>query len=237
MTHTRINFVLATLIALTALVNYALQPDYSRPNYDFLPDMQYSPAYGAYSRNPNFADGRTLQKPVAGTLARGDMPLHYQATPEDALRAGQELVNPIDDDDQGTLDRGAHVYRVFCVVCHGPTGAGDGPAATRGVPALPLSAGNSVGMEDGHLFHILTYGRGAMGSYAGQLTPHDRWCVIRHVRTLQANAANLAAENGAAAEGKPQKESKDSGSEEATAKTDREKSDDNAAQRHEEISK
>jgi len=79
----RINFVLAALIALTALVNYFLQPDYSRPNWDFLPDMQYSPAYGAYSRNPSFADGRTLQEPVAGTLARGETPFHYQATPEE----------------------------------------------------------------------------------------------------------------------------------------------------------
>ena len=228
MTHTRISFVLATLIVLTALVNYVLQPDYSRPNWDFLPDMQYSPAYGAYSRNPNFANGRTLQDPVAGTLARGEKPLHYQATPEDALRAGQELVNPIRVDDKASLDRGANIYRVFCVACHGATGAGDGPAATRGVPALPLSAGNSVEMKDGHLFHILTYGRGAMASYAGQLTPHDRWCVIRYVRALQASAA--------AANGKPETDSKDGDSEEASAEPNRAKSDDNAAQDHEEIS-
>jgi len=224
----RINFVLAVLIALTALVNYFLQPDYSRPNVDFLPDMKYSPAYGAYSRNPSFADGRILQEPVAGTLARGETPLYYEATPEDALRAGQELVNPINADDRAGLDRGAHVYRVFCVVCHGTTGAGDGPAATRGVPALPLSAGNSVEMKDGHLFHILTYGRGAMGSYAGQLTPHDRWRVIRYVRTLQAGAG--------AANGKPETDSNDGDSDEASAEADREKSDDNAAQDHEEIS-
>ncbi len=195
MTHSRISLTLAALIVLTAVVNYALQPDYARPNWDFMPDMQYSPAYGAYSHNPNFSDGKTLQQPVAGTLARGERSLHYQATPEDARRAGRELVNPINDDDKTSLDRGAHVYRIFCIVCHGPTGAGDGPAASRGVPALPLSAGNSVAMKDGHLFHILTYGRGAMGSYAGQLTPHDRWCVIRHVRTLQANATVPAVEN------------------------------------------
>ena len=193
----RINFVLAALIALTALVNYFLQPDYSRPSWDFLPDMQYSPAYEAYSRNPSFADGRTLQEPVAGTLARGETPFHYQATPEDAARAGQELVNPINADDKASLDRGTHVYRVFCAVCHGATGAGDGPVAIRGVPALPLSAGNSVEMKDGHLFHILTYGRGAMSSYAGQLTPHDRWCVIRYVRTLQASAAAAAQQKSA----------------------------------------
>ncbi len=232
----RINFLLAALIALTALVNYFVQPDYSRPNWDFLPDMQYSPSYGAYSRNPNFADGRTLQEPVAGTLARGETPLHYQATPEDALLAGQELVNPIDADDKAGLDRGADVYRVFCVVCHGPTGAGDGPAATRGVPALPVSAGNSVGMEDGHLFHILTYGRGAMGSYAGQLTPNDRWCVIRYVRTLQASAAALAAENAGAANDKPETDSNDADSEKASAEGDPETPDDNAAQDREEIS-
>ena len=235
MNYWRINLTLAALIAITVLVNYLLQPDYSRPNYNFLPGMQYSPAYGAYSRNLNFANGRTPQGPVAGTLARGEQPLHYQATPEDALRAGEELRNPIKPDDALAFKHGAGVYPVFCIACHGATGAGDGTVVTRGVPALPISTGNAVNWRDGHLFHIVTYGKGAMASYAGQLTPYDRWCVIRYLRSLQVNAADLAAKNAAPAGSKSETGSKDVVPEETPAEAGRKKSDDNSVQDREEI--
>jgi hypothetical protein len=40
-------------------------------------------------------------------------------------------------------------------------------------------------MKDGQMFHVLTYGQGTMAPYAAHLSREDRWCVIRHVRTLQ----------------------------------------------------
>jgi hypothetical protein len=39
------------------------------------------------------------------------------------------------------------------------------------------------------MFHVLTYGQGAMASYAALLSRDDRWCVVLHVRSLQPKAA------------------------------------------------
>ena len=90
---------------------------------------------------------------------------------------------------QASVQRGGQVYQVFCVSCHGPTGAGDGPVAKRGFPPPPpLTTGKSAQMKDGQLFHILTYGQGSMAPFAAQLTPDQRWDVINYVRDLQQGA-------------------------------------------------
>ena len=176
--------LLALIVSLGA--NWLVGRDVSQPNSDFLPGMAEPVSYGSFAANPNFADGKTLQEPPQGTIARGYMPLHYRATPEDAVRAGEELRNPFGADDASVRERGACVFAHYCQVCHGPQGQGDGPVSKRGVPPpTPLQTGKSKNMKDGQLFHILTYGQGNMPSYAAQLSRADRWKAIVHVRSLQ----------------------------------------------------
>ncbi|MDA0285314.1 MAG: cytochrome c [Planctomycetota bacterium] len=236
MNLTRTNIVLGVLLLMTSLFSVAMDVDYTQPNVEFLPDMKRSAASDAYAENANLPDGRTLQAPVRGTISRGDLPLYYSPSKEDAVRAGEELDNPYtisDAADPGvnsdggqpgdspdadraaadgqeqqdaqagqaasksdpkaklnaSIQRGAAVYGVFCVSCHGPSGAGDGPVAKRGFPPPPpLPAGKSAKMKDGQLFHILTYGQGSMAPMAAQLTRDRRWDVINYVRGLQTTA-------------------------------------------------
>ena len=190
------NIALAVILVLVVFVTFFLKTDYSKPNYEFLPDMKYSQAYDAYSKNPHFANGRTLQHPVSGTIARGEKLLHYEATPVEALRAGNELVNPTPTDPKlklmaASLERGAEVYQVFCASCHGGAGAGDGLVPKYGFPPPPsMLTGKSLKMKDGQLFHILSYGQGNMADFNGQLTHQQRWDVINHIRNLQKTAAS-----------------------------------------------
>ncbi len=184
--------LLSLLLALIAF-NWWASPDQSNPNFEFLPQMAHGPRYNAFSANTNFADGKTLQLPVPGTIARGEVPLHYAATPADALRAGEELVNPVAASDQRALARGEHVFKSFCTPCHGADAGGMGSVTQRGVPPPPsLLAAHAVGMKDGQLFHILTYGQNNMASYASQISRDDRWNVIAYVRSLQAKVAPAA---------------------------------------------
>ena len=90
----RINLALAALLFILLALMASNAVDYSQPNYEFLPNMKRSRAAHAYSANSVFPDGRTMQMPVAGTIARGELPLHYAPTKEDAVRAGEELLNP-----------------------------------------------------------------------------------------------------------------------------------------------
>lgn len=191
--------VLAGLIALHG----AVLPDPSRRNYEFLPDMLESVPRDAQAPVPALADGTVLDlRPPAGSIARGYLPLGYSATPEDALRAGEELRSPVGDDDMDAVDRGEFVYANFCAVCHGPSGGGDGPATKRGVPPPPsLLLDHARQMRDGQMFHLISMGQGNMAAYASQVERQDRWKVVRYVRTLQAVPASTLA---AAAVAEPQ---------------------------------
>lgn len=166
-------------------LNWVLRSDPNRRNFEVFPDMAHSAAYHSFAANPNFGDGMTERPLVPGTVVRGLAPLHYVASPADAERAGRELANPFAPDAK-TLARGAAVYAAYCEICHGPAGKGDGTVAQRGFPAPPsLLAKNALGLPDGRIFHIITFGQKNMPSYAAQLDRDDRWKAILYVRTLQ----------------------------------------------------
>src|SRR5215472_17306645 len=189
-------FLLAALL-ISVGASWLLTPNPARPNFEFLPQMAHAPRSNAFSPNPNFSNGATLQRPEPGTIPRELMPLHYAVTPQDANRAGHELQNPLSVDNQRARNRGGFVFANYCAVCHGAGGAGNGPVAQRGYPPPPsLLAEHAEKMKDGQLFHILTYGQNNMPSYASQLSRDDRWNAILHVRSLQ--RATALASSGAA---------------------------------------
>lgn len=188
-----LNVFLLLGFAVSLVLNWSARRDPMLPNREFLPEMVRTPRYNAFSPNPNFPDGKTLRPPEPGTISRGYLPLHYSATPAEAMRAGEELQDPFSPNDARALQRGSLVFANFCQACHGPAGRGDGPVAQRGFPAPPsLAAERAVKMKDGQMFHILTYGQGNMPSYASQLSREDRWKVIVFVRSLQKPAAPRA---------------------------------------------
>ena len=225
------NIVLAMLLAFVIILSIALRVDYSKPNYEFLLEsqMKYSPAYSAFDKNRVLPNKQTLQNRVPGTIARGETPLHYGPGPQEALRAGKELVNPISkpqklilqnfQEKQGwseaqkkaaqakhqaitkknqaayqmkvnryktSVQHGLKQYQIYCSSCHGTSGKGDGLVSKRGFPPPPsLLIGKSTQMQDGQLFHIITYGQGSMPPMAPQLSPKTRWDVVNYIRSIQ----------------------------------------------------
>lgn len=175
--------VVGLLLGLDSL----LAGDPRRRNFEIFTEMAYSAAYESMSPNPSFPGGLTQQPLVEGVVPRGFEPFRYAPTPEDAARAGVDLVNPVAADDRPALARGARLYAVHCAVCHDAGGLGRGTVVERGmIPPPSLLAVRALEMKDGQMFHIVTMGQGNMASYAAQIEPEDRWKVIRHVRTLQA---------------------------------------------------
>ncbi|MEW6071071.1 MAG: cytochrome c [Planctomycetota bacterium] len=196
-----LNAALLLLLLLGLGLGWAGARDFSRPNYEFLPDMARSEAYAAFEANPSFADGATLRPLPPGTIVRGRPPLPFDATPAGAERAGRELSSPLSAADPAVEERGAAVFAAFCRHCHGPGGEGDGPVPRRGFPPpASLLAGHAREMSDGAMFHALTFGLGNMPSHAAQLAPDDRWAAIAHVRRLQEEAPP-AAEGGSGGAG------------------------------------
>ncbi len=157
-----------------------------RRSLEFMPDMVISAAYKAESPNPYFLNGRTQQNPAPGSIVRGYKPLHFGASVEESLRAGQELSNPLDSLNAAELERGKKMYQIYCQVCHGAGGEGNGPVTRRGYPPPPsLLQDNARNMKDGQIFHIMTNGYKNMPSYGAQIARQDRWLTVSYIRKLQ----------------------------------------------------
>ena len=191
----KLNWALLVVVIGVLALNWGLQSDPTQRNFDVLPGMVTPVAYESFTANPVLAGGMTMQIPPAGTIPRQGVPLHFEATPEDAQRAGLELENPFTGDDAGAVARGEFVFNTYCKTCHGASGVGDGPVASRGFPTpASLLAPNARNIADGKIFHVVTYGQGNMPGHASQIEPEDRWKVTLWVRHMQQEAGPVVEE-------------------------------------------
>lgn len=86
------------------------------------------------------------------------------------------------------LARGRERYDIYCAVCHGLAGYGDGEIVRRGFPAPPsyhIARLREASVQ--HLYDVITDGYGIMYSYAQRVAPQDRWAIVAYVRALQAS--------------------------------------------------
>ncbi len=140
-------------------------------------------------KSQDFDDARnepSFRLPPEHTLARGRAADPYAADP---LGAEKNLRNPYDGKvDEAVLARGKEKYTVYCGVCHGTQGhAAEDSKLKEYIPVIkPLVSEAVKGYKDGRIYHIITYGQGVMGSYAGQVpNAEDRWAIVTYVRTLK----------------------------------------------------
>jgi mono/diheme cytochrome c family protein len=95
---------------------------------------------------------------------------------------------PITDE---VLIRGKERYEIFCSVCHGLTGYGDGMIVRRGFRRAASYHDDRLRQAPvGHFFDVMTNGWGAMPSYAAQIPAQDRWAIIAYIRALQYSQQN-----------------------------------------------
>ena len=152
--------------------------------YNIQTDMAYTPAYKAFTENPNTPDGKTMIDPVEGTVARGKMPHLYDNSEDEAARAGRELTNPHRVSAE-TYKRGEFLYQSYCMACHGPEAKGDGPVARKGFPPPPSLYDRAMNFPVGRIYHIITVGYGVMPSHAQQISAKDRWILAEYIKKIQ----------------------------------------------------
>ena len=157
-----------------------------------MPDMARGPAYKAFAPNAATRTGLTLQRPVAGTIARGHrlpLPLRPGRGGGGARRAASWRTRCRST--PATLEDGRGLYQTYCLVCHGATGKGDGPLVVSGkIPTPPAYTSERVApFPPGRIFHVVTMGTGKMPSYAALLTPGERWKVVGYVSPASCRGA------------------------------------------------
>ncbi len=171
-------------------------------------DMQDQPRYKAFKESDFFADKRSSRDLPNGTVPRGqlraDKALYTgkkeNADPNAVVQttidpvSGNTLISSFPNDieefpvpvTKALLDRGEQRYKVFCIVCHGPVGEGDGMIVRRGFVKPPTYNDDRLrNAPVGHFFDVITNGQGRMNNYASQIPVADRWAIVAYIRALQ----------------------------------------------------
>ncbi|MDG5490739.1 cytochrome c [Psychroserpens sp. SPM9] len=160
----------------------------TRPNYQFMPNMYEPVPYETYQQADVFEGGMEAQIPAEGTIPRGGhMPFEIENTTEGYDLAKTTLTSPLDST-QIDSNRGGQLYDIYCGICHGRKGDGQGTLVKNekilGIPSYD-DAGRAI--TAGSIYHTIYYGKNAMGSYANQLNEEERWQVVDYVLKLKAD--------------------------------------------------
>ena len=84
------------------------------------------------------------------------------------------------------LARGRERYDIYCAVCHGATGEGNGEIVQRGFPAPPTYHSERLrNAPIGHFYDVITNGYGVMYPYATRVAPNDRWAIAAYIRKVK----------------------------------------------------
>lgn len=162
---------LRTLLSLLAVGLAACQPE-----------LAEQPKYETFAPSDLWADGASARPLVQGTVAQGALARSAAARTPPAVSAA-------------LMRRGETQYGIYCVPCHGESGAGDGAVVQRGFPAPPsyheprLRAAPAA-----HIFDVITDGWGVMYGYGDRVAPEDRWAIVAYVRALQLAELKTVAE-------------------------------------------
>lgn len=160
--------------------------DNSTPNYQYMPNMYESVGYETYQEVNFLPNESQAMLPPANTVNRGWLPYDVENTLE-GKEIARLLNSPLDSINVvSNLEKGKEMYDVYCAICHGAKGKGQGELVKRekilGVPSYDDVARN---VTVGTTYHTLQYGLNSMGSYASQLNTTEMWQVSEYVMKLK----------------------------------------------------
>jgi mono/diheme cytochrome c family protein len=116
--------------------------------------------------------------PVMGTQAEAELLTQNGGRPQvlmytlhkDSLDQADAIMNPLPAT-ADVVEQGKHLYLGFCAPCHGPEGDGKGKVGEvyGGVPNY--QARGYADLTQGHIFHVITHGKGRMWPHKSQVDP------------------------------------------------------------------
>jgi mono/diheme cytochrome c family protein len=167
----------------------------------WLTSIEYPDGHAEHYNSNNFNPFRmNMREPAPNTVkrnAQGWLPYRIPNTPE-GLALAASMKSPLDSSAQ-VIASGKALYEMYCDHCHGAKGDGQGKVAT-GVPKDPSNpndlksayagvpnykADALKNITEGHIFHVITYGKNLMWPHGSQVSPEDRWKIAKYVKTLQ----------------------------------------------------
>jgi mono/diheme cytochrome c family protein len=191
------------LLAGLALGMLSCGKDPNDTGTEFAPNMYNSVGYEPMTQLEGDTNkinplGMNMRLPVAGTVARKrysgadslkkaflSQELVAKTIPNDSISYSEALLtNPLAATPEN-IEEGKLQYERFCQHCHGEGGKGDGLVAKayKGVPVYSSDALKAV--NDGHIYHVITHGKGRMWPHGSQISSQNRWKIVLYVHELQ----------------------------------------------------
>lgn len=164
---------------------------------DYPASVEGGEGHAEYYNSNRFNPHRmNMREPAPNTVKRNAQGWLPYRLPNDStgLRLASRLKNPLDSTAE-VVAAGKALYEMYCDHCHGAKGEGNGKVA-EGVEVDGTKKGNYNGvpnyksdalkrMTEGHIFHVITYGKNLMWPHGSQISPEDRWKIAKYVKTLQ----------------------------------------------------
>ncbi|MSR41212.1 MAG: cytochrome c [Phycisphaerales bacterium] len=190
----------AAVVPFTIIARVRATPDANRGVHIFQ-DMDFQPKFKTQTKNPLFADHRSMRPAVEGSVARGETydDTHYwegavHGDWAESLPSRLQLT-------EAFIKRGQQRFNIYCSACHGYSGYGNGMVNQRAMALMSSTEGPVMGtrwvaaksLHDplvrehrlGMIFNIATKGIRNMAGYQGQITTDDRWAIACYVQALQ----------------------------------------------------
>jgi mono/diheme cytochrome c family protein len=183
----------------------------TKPPLEVFPDMDRQARYKPQAENEFFADGRNDRPVPANTVARGNYfnqaevfsaGFEDQALGDTVLNDGKDGAGnfvktlPLEVS-HALMAEGKAKYDIFCTVCHGAAGDGNGVTKPYGVLAASYHDDRLRSVEDGYIFDVIQNGKGLMLPLNELISHEESWAIVLYVRALQrsqnADAKELSA--------------------------------------------
>ncbi|MDX1590788.1 MAG: c-type cytochrome [Balneolaceae bacterium] len=184
--HTPISRIVALSMIAMMLMSCRGQTS-EKPPVHLNQNMDFQDRFNAQEKNSFFADNRSMRQPVEGTIPRGGLRQNTEIF--EGLDENGDFVDAIPVEvTRDFIERGRNSYEIYCSVCHGGTGDGQGIIMTGNygyVPAPTFHSDRIRGLPDGEIYSAIANGVRNMPSYASQIKVEDRWAIVTYVRALQ----------------------------------------------------
>ncbi|GAC1373761.1 MAG: hypothetical protein NVSMB30_16010 [Hymenobacter sp.] len=188
MTHPlNLSLRVSALLLSLGLATTACTHDGNDPGVEYAPEMYESIPYEPLrqtSFNTVNSFGINERTPANGTIPRGKLN-YFDHIPKDSVRIAERTLHNPFPYTKANLEEGKVLYTRICSHCHGEQGNGQGPVGLKfkGVPNY--SAGAYKTMNDGHIYHVIQWGRNRMMPHGSIVNPEERWKIAMYVRVLQ----------------------------------------------------
>lgn len=133
---------------------------------------------------PGLEAGTAVRPPVANSVPTTGIEPPISSRITERIKAGLRVQNPVEATEQ-SIQNGKELFRIYCTMCHGQQGKGDGPMVGKVMPSSNLHAERIQRQKDGYLYATIRSGGLVMPAYQHAISTKERWDIVNYVRYLQ----------------------------------------------------